>query len=69
MVEDPHANAGEIRDAGLIPESGRPFEGGPGNRLQQSCPENPYEQKSLAGYSTRGLKELDMTEATEHACI
>ena len=34
VVEDPPANAGEIRDAGLIPESGRPFEGGPGNRLQ-----------------------------------
>ena len=26
-------------------------------------------QRSLAGYSPRGRRELDMTEATKHTCI
>ena len=63
MVEDPPANAGDIRDAGSIPGSGR-FPGrGHGNPLQYSCLENPHEQRSLVGYSPWGRKELDMTEA------
>ena len=36
--------------------------GGHGNLLQYSCLENPHGQRSLAGYSPRGCKELDMTE-------
>ena len=32
-----HASAEDLRDAGLIPESGRSPEGGPGNPLQYSC--------------------------------
>ena len=63
VVEDPPANAGDIRDAGSIPGSGR-FPGrGHGNPLQYSCLENPHEQRSLVGYSPWGRKELDMTEA------
>ena len=31
--------------------------------------ENPDGQRRLAGCSPRGCKELDMTEATEHACM
>ena len=34
-----------------------------------SCLENPRGQRSLEGYSPWGCKELDTTEATEHACI
>ena len=34
----------------------------PGNPLQYSCLENPHGQRSLAGYSSWGLKELDMTD-------
>ena len=34
------AKAGDIRDAGSIPGSGRSPEGGPGNPLQYSCLEN-----------------------------
>ena len=46
----------------MIPELGRfPGEGN-GYPLRYSCLENPYEQKSLAGYSPWGFKELDMTE-------
>ena len=36
--------------------------GGHGNPLQYSCLENPHGQRSLAGYSTGGCKESDMTE-------
>ena len=36
--------------------------GGPGNPLQYSCLENPHGQRSLAGYSPWGCKELDPTE-------
>ena len=33
-----------------------------GNTLPYSCLENPHGQRSLAGYSSQGRKELDMTE-------
>ena len=32
-------------------------------------PGEPHEQRRLAGYSPWGCKKLDMTEATEHACM
>ena len=38
--------------------------GGHGNPLQYSCLENPRGQRSQAGYSPRGHKELDMTKVT-----
>ena len=40
MVKNPPANAGDERDAGLIPESGRFPGGGYGNPFQYSCLEN-----------------------------
>ena len=49
-------------DSGLIPGLGRSPGGGHGNPLQCSCLENPQGQRSLAGYSPWGHKELDMTE-------
>ena len=49
-------------DLGSVPGLGRSPRGGNSNPLQYSCPENPYGQRSLAGYSLGGLKELDMTE-------
>ena len=52
-------NAG---DPGLIPGSGRSPGGGHGNPLQYACLENPHGQRSLAGYSPWGRKELDTTE-------
>ena len=63
-----YINAGDIRDTGLIPGSGRSPGEGHGNPLQYSCLENPHGQ-NLAGYSPWGCKELDMTEATEHVYI
>ena len=36
--------AGDIRDTGLIPGSGRTPGGGHGNQLQYSCLENPMDR-------------------------
>ena len=41
VVKDLAANAGDIRDAGSIPGSGRFPAGGNGNLLQYSSLENP----------------------------
>ena len=40
VVKNLPANAGDIRDAGSIPGSGRSPEGGHGNPLWYSCLEN-----------------------------
>ena len=64
MVENPPANAGDIRDTGPIPGSGKCPGGGHGNPLQYSCLENPHGQKNLAGHSPQGRKESDTTEVT-----
>ena len=41
MVKNSPANAGDIRDAGLIPGLGKSPGGGNGNPLHYSCLENP----------------------------
>ena len=43
-VNNPTANAGDIRDAGSIPGSGRSLGGGNGNPLQDSCLEKPRDR-------------------------
>ena len=65
--ENPPANAGDIRETGSIPGSGRSPGGGHGNPLQYSCLDN-FMDRSLVGYSPWGHKESDMAEATLHAC-
>ena len=37
VVKNPSASAGDVRDTGLIPGSGRSPGGGNGNPLQYSC--------------------------------
>ena len=44
VVKNPPANVGDIRNAGLIPGSGRAPGGGHGNPLQYSCLENPMDR-------------------------
>ena len=61
VVKNLPADARYIRDVDLIPGLGRFPGGGHGNPLQYSGLENPYGQKSLAGYSPWGHKELDLT--------
>ena len=51
-VKNPPANGGDIRDVDSIPGVGRCPGGGNVNSLQYSCLENPYGQRSLAGYSS-----------------
>ena len=46
VVKNPLANAGDIRDAGSIPGSGRSPGGEHGNPLQYSCLENPMDRRA-----------------------
>ena len=64
VVKKLPANAGDVKDADSIPGSGRSPGGGHGNPLQYTCLENLHGQRNLVGYSPRGCKELDKTEAT-----
>ena len=43
-IKSPHANAGDIKEVGSIPGSGRSPGEGNGNPLQYSCLENPMER-------------------------
>ena len=45
VVKNPPANAGDLRDAGLIPGSGRSLGVGNGNPLQYSCLEIPWTEE------------------------
>ena len=69
VVKKSPANAGDIRDSVWVPGLGRSPGGGHGNPSQYSCLENPTGQRSLAGEGPQGSNELDMTEATQHACM
>ena len=57
VVKKLHANAGDIRDSGSIPGSGRPLEEG-WQPTPVLLPGESYGQRSLAGYSPRGCKEV-----------
>ena len=45
VVKSCPANAGDLRDAGLIPGLGRPPGGGHHHSLQYSCMENPMDRE------------------------
>ena len=65
MVKNTPANAGDVRNTGLIPGSGRSPGGGHGNPLQ-FLPGESHGQRSLAGYTVHGATGSD---TTEHARI
>ena len=46
MVKNPLTNAGDVKDSGPIPGSGRSPGGGHGNLLQYSCLENPVDREA-----------------------
>ena len=50
MVNNTPANAGDIRDAGLIPGLGRSLVGGHGNPFQYSCLENSVDRGAWRGF-------------------
>ena len=62
MAQNPPANAGDPRDAGLIPGSGRSSGARNGNPLQYSCLENSMDRGAWQT-SLWGLKESNMTES------
>ena len=61
VVKNPPANAGDVRDAGLIPERGRPPGGGDGNPRQYSCLESPMKIGAWRATAHGGQKESDTT--------
>ena len=60
VVKNLSANAKEVRDAGLIPGSGR----SPGGQqpIPVFLPEESHRQRNLTDYSPWGHEELDTTE-------
>ena len=62
MAKNPPANAGDRRDTGSIPGSGRSPGGGNGHPLQYSRLENPMDRGAWWATVHGGCKESVMTE-------
>ena len=67
VVKNPPANAGNIRDAGWIPELGRSSGGRNGYPLQYSCLENPMERRAWWAIVHRVANNL--TTLNHFTCI
>ena len=63
VVKNPPANAGDIRDTGLIRGLGRSSGEGNGNPLQCSCLENPLDRGAWRA-TVHKVTESDTTEMT-----
>ena len=63
VVKNPPANAGDPRDAGSIPGSGRSSGGGNGNSLQYSCLGNSLNRGALRA-TVHKVTESNTTEYT-----
>ena len=65
-LKSPPANAGDVRDSGSIPGSGRSSAGGHGNPFQCTCLENPVDRRTWwarvhgATKNQRGMKQISM---------
>ena len=64
MIKNPSANAGDLRDAVLIPGSGRSTVAGYGNPLWCSCLENPRDRGAWWAMVHRGHKESYITKVS-----
>ena len=68
------ANAGDARDMGLLPGSGRSPGGGHGNPLQYSCLENPMDRRAWGAtvhrvtQSQTWLERLNTPRNWPHVC-
>ena len=58
MVKNPPAIAGDLRDSGSIPGSGRSPGGGNGSSLQYSCLENPMDTEEPGGLQSMGSQRV-----------
>ena len=61
VVKNPTSNAGDIRDAGSIPRSGRSPGGEHGNPLQYLCLKNPMDRGAW-WVTVHRVAESDTTE-------
>ena len=64
LVKNLPANAGDVRDMGSIPSSGRFPSGMAWLPTPVFFPGESHGQRSMAGYDPQGGKESDTTEAT-----
>ena len=64
VVKNLPINAGDIRDVGSVPGTGRSPGGGHDNPLQYSCLKNPMDRGAC--WAAQGRKRY-MTEVTERA--
>jgi len=70
FCKEPPASAGVIRDAGLIPGSGRSPGEGNGNALQDSCLENPMAREVWRATVHRITKsQAQLKWLRMHACL
>ena len=63
VVKNLPANAGDVRDTGSIPGSGRFPGGGHGNPIQYTCLKNPMDRGARWATVRAATEELDVTEA------
>ena len=63
-VKNPPANAGNVRDVGSVPGSGRSPGGGHSNPILYSFLENPMDRGAWWATVRKTTQESDMTEAT-----
>ena len=69
VVKNLPANAGDIRDSGSIPESGRSPGKGNSNPLQYSCLENPMDRGAWWAIAHRVAKSRTrLKKLSRHIC-
>ena len=71
MAKNLPTNAGDVRDMGSIPESGRSLGGGHGNPVQYSCLENPVDRgawQATVHRDTKSQTELKQPNCSMHTC-
>ena len=69
MVKSPPAKEGDAGQVGSIPVLERSPGEGNGKPTAVFLPRESHGQRNLAGYHSQSCKDLDMTEATWHACM
>ena len=58
VINNSHTNAGEIRDVGLIPGSGRYPEEGHDSPLLLSCLDSPIDREDWGGVTVHRVKKV-----------